>query len=165
MGGAGVVLVWVVPQATNVSRAQSRLVKSRCDRSDDARFAYAGMSRIDGRPIHSQKTSAAGLPAFGMSNAMLNRPSRPCTTFARRSWAGDFLGPKRMKLLRSKEVTKATGLSRMTIYRLEKCGDFPGRVRLSRNSVAWRSEDIDEWIASRPLVAPAIPKDKPQATI
>jgi prophage regulatory protein len=55
-----------------------------------------------------------------------------------------------MRLLRTKEVTAVTGLSRMTIYRLELSGAFPRRRRLSRNSVGWLEEDIKSWIASRP---------------
>ena len=41
-----------------------------------------------------------------------------------------------MKFLRIKHVMQLTGLSRMTIYRLELAGEFPKRRRLSKNSVA-----------------------------
>ena len=41
------------------------------------------------------------------------------------------------------------GLSRSTVYQLMAAGDFPASVRLTRNSVGWRSDDIDAWIASR----------------
>lgn len=56
-----------------------------------------------------------------------------------------------MRLLRTKEVTTITGLSRMTIYRLERAGAFPARRKLGKNSVAWLDEDIASWIAARPL--------------
>lgn len=59
-----------------------------------------------------------------------------------------------MKLLRMPQVKAVTGLSRMTIYRLEKRGEFPSRVQLGRNSVAWRDQDIENWIAARPSLAP-----------
>jgi len=55
-----------------------------------------------------------------------------------------------MRLLRTKEVTTVTGLSRMTIYRLERAGAFPARRKLGRNSVGWLDQDITSWIASRP---------------
>jgi prophage regulatory protein len=55
-----------------------------------------------------------------------------------------------MKLLRIKHVMEATGLSRMTLWRLEKAGDFPTRRRLGLNSVAWLDSDIAAWIESRP---------------
>jgi prophage regulatory protein len=55
-----------------------------------------------------------------------------------------------MQLLRTKQVTTMTGLSRMTIYRMERDGLFPARRKLGKNSVAWLEEDIREWIRSRP---------------
>ena len=55
-----------------------------------------------------------------------------------------------MQLLRTKQVTAITGLSRMTIYRLERAGMFPSRRKLATHSVAWLEEDIKEWIRSRP---------------
>jgi prophage regulatory protein len=56
-----------------------------------------------------------------------------------------------MKFLRVRQVIQLTGLSRMTIYRLELAGEFPKRRRLSKNSVAWLDTDIDEWAQSRPV--------------
>jgi prophage regulatory protein len=46
---------------------------------------------------------------------------------------------------------QVTGLSRMTLYRLELAGKFPERRQLSENSVAWLEADILEWIDSRPV--------------
>jgi prophage regulatory protein len=48
-----------------------------------------------------------------------------------------------MKFLRIRQVMQLTGLSRMTIYRLELAGRFPKRRRLSENSVAWLESDIE----------------------
>ena len=53
-------------------------------------------------------------------------------------------------LLRLREVSQATGLSRNSIYRLESEGQFPRRLQLSRNSVAWCEADVRAWVASRP---------------
>jgi len=47
-------------------------------------------------------------------------------------------------------VIEATGLSRMTLWRLEKAGHFPARRRLGPNSVAWLESDVTAWIESRP---------------
>jgi prophage regulatory protein len=61
-----------------------------------------------------------------------------------------------------KQVMAMTGLSRMTIYRLERAGLFPARRKLGENSVGWIDEDITSWIESRPcgVAAPhaAIPQ-------
>jgi prophage regulatory protein len=56
-----------------------------------------------------------------------------------------------MKFLRIGQVMQFTGLSRMTIYRLELAGEFPKRRRLSKNSVAWLDTDLAQWAESRPL--------------
>jgi prophage regulatory protein len=59
-----------------------------------------------------------------------------------------------MKLLRVKEVIQVTGLSRMTIYRLERSGQFPKRRRIGQNSVAWLDDDLALWVNSRPVIQP-----------
>ena len=56
-----------------------------------------------------------------------------------------------MKFLRIRQVMQLTGLSRMTIYRLELAGRFPKRRRLSENLVAWLESDIVTWADSRPI--------------
>jgi prophage regulatory protein len=55
-----------------------------------------------------------------------------------------------MKILRARQVTSTTGLSRTTLWRLERRGDFPRRVRLGPNSTGWIESEIQEWIKSRP---------------
>lgn len=55
-----------------------------------------------------------------------------------------------MNVLRTKAVVKATGLSRTTLWRLERRGDFPKRIRLGPNSTGWIQSEIQEWIESRP---------------
>jgi prophage regulatory protein len=56
-----------------------------------------------------------------------------------------------MKFLRVRQVMQVTGLSRMTIYRLEIAGEFPKRRQLSKNSVAWLDTDIAAWAETRPV--------------
>jgi prophage regulatory protein len=56
-----------------------------------------------------------------------------------------------MRFLRIRQVVQLTGLSRMTIYRLELAGKFPSRRKLSQNSVAWREEEISQWLNTRPV--------------
>ena len=50
-----------------------------------------------------------------------------------------------MQLLRLSDVTKLTGLSRATIYRLMKEGRFPSSKRLSKRAVAWAASDMHAW--------------------
>lgn len=55
-----------------------------------------------------------------------------------------------MKIVRTPEVIRLTGLSRVTLWRLERVGQFPRRLRLSPNSVGWREDEVFNWIESRP---------------
>ena len=55
-----------------------------------------------------------------------------------------------MKILRTPEVVRLTGLSRVTLWRLERAKNFPSRLRLAANSVGWREDEVIQWIESRP---------------
>jgi prophage regulatory protein len=55
-----------------------------------------------------------------------------------------------MLILRTADVIRRTGLSRTTLWRLERQGEFPARVRLGLNSVGWREHEIAHWIEARP---------------
>ena len=53
------------------------------------------------------------------------------------------------KLLRFPVVREMTGLSRSTIWRLERRGEFPKHHRIAPNVVAWVEEDVTTWISGR----------------
>jgi prophage regulatory protein len=53
------------------------------------------------------------------------------------------------RLLRFPTVRERTGLSRSTIWRLERRGDFPRHRRISANAVAWVEQEVTQWIRSR----------------
>ena len=55
-----------------------------------------------------------------------------------------------MNILRLPDLVRVTGLSRTTLWRLEREGTFPARVRLSENSVGWREDEVLIWLKSRP---------------
>ncbi len=55
-----------------------------------------------------------------------------------------------MRLIRTDEVTTRTGLSRTTLWRLERKGEFPTRRQIGANSVGWIEAEVDRWIESRP---------------
>lgn len=47
-------------------------------------------------------------------------------------------------------VIKLSGLSKTAIYRNIKCGLFPAPVRIGKRAVAWRTEELEEWLKNRP---------------
>ena len=53
------------------------------------------------------------------------------------------------QILRYKAVSDTTGLSRTTLWRLERDGRFPHRRQISTNAVGWLRSEVDEWIAAR----------------
>ena len=57
-----------------------------------------------------------------------------------------------MRFMRFKEVRQRVGLSRTSIWRLERKGQFPPRRRLSDNAVAWVEEEVDQWVRGRDSV-------------
>ena len=56
------------------------------------------------------------------------------------------------RILRLKDVTEATGLSRSSIYALRKRGLFPASVRIGPKAVGWFEDEILGYLKSRPRV-------------
>ena len=57
------------------------------------------------------------------------------------------------EFLRWPRVRQLTGLSRSTVWRLEKSGQFPARRKLSANSVGWYLIVLQAWMQSRNAAA------------
>jgi prophage regulatory protein len=55
------------------------------------------------------------------------------------------------RLLRPRAVCERTGLSRSTLWRLERRGDFPPHRQISTNAVGWLEEEVNAWIRSRAI--------------
>ena len=53
------------------------------------------------------------------------------------------------EFLRWPRVRQLTGLSRSTVWRLEKNGQFPARRKLSANSVGWSLIELQACMQSR----------------
>lgn len=57
--------------------------------------------------------------------------------------------PRVPNMLRLKEVTKRTGLSKNTIYDRIRKREFPAQIDLGGNCVAWSEDEIDGWIRAK----------------
>ena len=53
-------------------------------------------------------------------------------------------------ILTMKETEEATSLSRATINRYRQIGGFPKAIQLTENRIAFRANEIEEWVSSRP---------------
>ena len=50
-----------------------------------------------------------------------------------------------------KVQARVGGMSKPTVWRMRRRGEFPEPVRISPGRVAWFSDEIDAWIASRSI--------------
>ena len=55
----------------------------------------------------------------------------------------------RERIIRKPELLAMVGLSDPTIWRMERNGKFPKRIRLGGNSCGWVASEIFGWIAER----------------
>ena len=53
-----------------------------------------------------------------------------------------------LKLLTLREVEEITGVSKSKIYRDKRIGLFPQPLRLGKNCVRWRTDEIVDWISN-----------------
>lgn len=53
------------------------------------------------------------------------------------------------RIIRKPEARQITGLSDPTIYRLEKEGRFPKRLRLGGAACGWLLSEVNEWLRQR----------------
>lgn len=54
-------------------------------------------------------------------------------------------------IVRPRDLPQITGLSRTTIWRLEKAGDFVCKVKLSTGAVGYYLDSILSWLKSREI--------------
>ena len=54
-----------------------------------------------------------------------------------------------MKAIKLPKVMEITSLSNATIYRLIKQGDFPKQIKLSKRTVVWNMDEIDNWLQEK----------------
>ncbi|HEA3286506.1 TPA: AlpA family phage regulatory protein [Pasteurella multocida] len=53
------------------------------------------------------------------------------------------------KFIRKSEVSKLTGLSSTSIWRLSKIGDFPKSIKIGENAVRYSLNEVQAWIEAK----------------
>lgn len=61
-------------------------------------------------------------------------------------------GGAEFRFMRLPEVCKVTGICRSTIWEGVRRGTFPHPVKVTDRCTAWRSDEVERWMASRPRV-------------
>jgi prophage regulatory protein len=94
--------------------------------------------------------SAGGMPC-PMVDALPERPVERCCACSNvlSNFGLGQVGMQVVTLLSIADVVKLTSLSKATIYRLVKAGEFPKPVTISPGRKAWRSDEIASWIQAR----------------
>lgn len=91
---------------------------------------------------------AADVRGEHLAPAMVTAIAKPGIVGVKRANdAGDLASEQR--LIAFDVVRKLTGLSRSTIWRLERQGLFPRRRRISHRRVAWASVEVRDWAHAR----------------
>jgi prophage regulatory protein len=55
------------------------------------------------------------------------------------------------RLMSMREVVALTTYARPSIYRLIGQGRFPRPLKLGETKIAFRADDVEAWLASRPM--------------
>ncbi len=56
---------------------------------------------------------------------------------------------QRQRVIRKPELLNMVGLSDPTIWRMERDGSFPKRLRLGGNSCGWLESEVTIWLSER----------------
>lgn len=56
------------------------------------------------------------------------------------------------EIISTNGLPQVTGLSKSTIWRLERAGQFPHRIQLSPGRVGYRRSEVEEWLDSRHVI-------------
>lgn len=59
------------------------------------------------------------------------------------------------QFLRRGQVIAKLGISKTTLYNLEKAGRFPQHFMLTPRCAVWRADEVDAWMAQRSGVSVA----------
>jgi prophage regulatory protein len=77
------------------------------------------------------------------------QPTKPISRLGIRTGPEVDTANRPLRFLRFPAVRARTGLSRTTVWRLERQGDFPRHRRISTNAVAWAEHEVADWIRSK----------------
>ena len=101
-----------------------------------------------GRPPKTMQSQRGTERAEVPTNSSAHQPMEPRVGATR---VPSATGPatSAVRLLRFPALRERIGLSRSTIWRLERRGEFPKHRRISANAVAWIDEEVMTWIRSR----------------
>lgn len=57
-----------------------------------------------------------------------------------------------IRIVRPVQLAEMLSVSTVTLWRMEKRGELPPRIKISKGVVGWVESEINEWIKNRPNV-------------
>ena len=54
------------------------------------------------------------------------------------------------RLVTRREIEARFGMTRSTIYRQMRAGNFPEPIQISAKAVRWKESELEAWLSSRP---------------
>ncbi len=58
-----------------------------------------------------------------------------------------------MKILREHDICERLKVSRSTLWRWRRKGNFPRPIRLGENTIGWLEDDFNNWVQERQNIA------------
>jgi prophage regulatory protein len=100
--------------------------------------------------VNAPRKAGVGLASASQLDGSRGRHAREERTVAiDRTARVERLESVPLKFLRFEAVRDRTGLSRSTIWRLERRGEFPRHHRISTNAVGWLETDVNDWMLAK----------------
>lgn len=94
-----------------------------------------------------------GIPSNLMAlSSELKNPIQINTHQRGKHFASEFRDISKYEIIRPRDLPQVTGLSRTTIWRLEKEGLFVNKIKLSAGAVGFRRIDVERWLEERQTV-------------
>ena len=60
-----------------------------------------------------------------------------------------------LKIMNADEICEALGISKGTLWELQRRGEFPPAIRVSARRRGWKVEDVESWLDQRRIVREA----------
>ena len=51
-----------------------------------------------------------------------------------------------MKIIRPTQLAEMLSVSKVSLWRMQKRGELPPRIKISQRAVGWRESDIEAWL-------------------
>ena len=102
-------------------------------------YFYTGVSQIDARRVYQVGNHIQTRPIGRIRTLLVISPTTTGTANMKTE----------RRAIRITEVKAMTGMGRSTIYKMELCGQFPRRFKVSERLSVWFADEVSAWLERR----------------